>query len=171
MIFNVKSKKFIITVVFGVLLSFTAAYSLPWSYDMWSQDSIQPFEEPVVFPQKSVTTDGKKVVLENREKVEQIKINPIPASQESLERGEELYRYNCTVCHGPEGKGDGIIIKKGLGFYPVNLAAPVTVERTNGFIYAYIRYGGKVMMPSYSENISDTDAWHVVNYVRKLQGK
>ena len=25
------------------------------------------------------------------------------------------------------------------------------------------------MMPPYSENISEQDAWHVVNYVRKLQ--
>ena len=81
MIFNVKSKRFIIVAVLGVFVSFSAAYSLPWSFDMWSHDSIQPFEEPVVFPQKSVTTDGKKVVLEDREKVEQIKVNPIPVSK------------------------------------------------------------------------------------------
>ena len=171
MIFNVKSKRFIIVAVLGVFVSFSTAYSLPWSFDMWSQDSIQPFEEPVVFPQKSVTTDGKKVVLEDREKVEQIKVNPIPVSKESLEKGQELFKYNCIICHGPEGKGDGPIVKKGLGFYPLNLAGPLTVNRTDGFIYAYIRYGGKVMMPAYSENISETDAWHVVNYVRKLQGK
>lgn len=171
MIFNIKSKRFLILAVLGIFVSITTAYSLPWSYDMWSQDSIQPYEEPVVFPQKSVTTEGKKVVLEDREEVEQIKINPIPASEESLARGEELFKYNCVVCHGPQGNGDGIIIKKGLGFYPVNLNAEVTQNRTNGFLYAYIRYGGKVMMPSYSENISETDAWHVVNYIRKLQGK
>ncbi len=124
-----------------------------------------------MFPQNSVSTDGKKVILEDREKVEAIKVNPIPSSSESIKKGEELFKYNCIVCHGPEGKGDGIIIKKGLGFYPVNLVAPVTVNRTDGFLYAYIRYGGKVMMPSYSENISEINAWHVVNYIRKLQGK
>jgi hypothetical protein len=44
------------------------------------------------------------------------------------------------------------------------------IARTDGYIYAYIRYGGKVMMPSYRESITSEGAWDVVNYVRKLQG-
>ena len=41
----------------------------------------------------------------------------------------------------------------------------------DGYIFAYIRYGGKVMMPSYRENISKEQAWQVVNYVRHLQSQ
>jgi mono/diheme cytochrome c family protein len=52
----------------------------------------------------------------------------------------------------------------------MNLTTPAVVARTNGYIYAYIRYGGKVMMPSYRESITSESAWDVVNYVRKLQG-
>jgi mono/diheme cytochrome c family protein len=52
----------------------------------------------------------------------------------------------------------------------MNLTSPAVIARTNGYIYAYIRYGGKVMMPSYRESISSQGAWDVVNYVRKLQG-
>lgn len=149
----------------------SAAFAgLPWSWDMWSQDSFQPYELPVVFPQDSLPTDGEKVVLSDREEIEKITQNPIPSTNESLSEGKKLFDYNCVVCHGPQGKGDGIIVKKGLGFYPVNLAGPATVARTDGFIYAYIRFGGKVLMPGYSENISQDGAWHVVNYVRKLQG-
>jgi mono/diheme cytochrome c family protein len=136
---------------------------------MWSQDSIKPYEEPVIFPRNSISTDGGKTKLEDRNKVEQIKKGPIPRSGESVARGEKVFKEQCVVCHGPGGLGDGIIIKKGLGFYPVNLTTPAVAQRTDGYIYAYIRYGGKVMMPSYSENISEQDAWHVVNYVRKLQ--
>lgn len=165
-----RSRKTLIISATALLLFVSAAYAgLPWSWDMWLQESIQPYEEPVVFPQNSINNDGEKVVLDEREEIEQITENPFAATQESLETGKELFDYNCVVCHGPQGKGDGIIVKKGLGFYPVNLAGPATVERTDGFLYAYIRYGGKVLMPAYSENISKEDAWHVVNYIRKLQ--
>src|SRR5437867_1109314 len=33
--------------------------------------------------------------------------NPIPADQNSLTRGKELYVQECLTCHGPAGKGDG----------------------------------------------------------------
>ena len=155
---------------FAVLLPLSPAHSLPWSFDMWSQESIRPYEEPVIYPRDSVSTDGTRVRPEDRQKVEAVQKGPVPATAESVARGEKLFVYNCVVCHGPEGAGDGIIIKKGLGFYPVNLAVPAVRARSDGYIYAYIRYGGKVMMPAYGENISEEDAWHVVNYVRKLQG-
>ena len=144
-------------------------YSFPWNYDMWVQPSIKPYQKPLIYPGNSVTTDGEQSQPELRETKEEITKNPIPYSKQSAARGEELYAIYCAVCHGPEGKGDGIIIKKGLGFYPVNLGAPVTAARTDGYLYAYIRYGGKVMMPSYRESISAEDAWHTVNYLRKLQ--
>ena len=165
----VSASRVCVAVAIAVFISLSSAYSLPWSWDMWSQESIKPYEEPVIFPRNSISTDGKKVKLEDREKVEAIEKGPIPLTEESAERGETLFEYNCVVCHGPKGLGDGIIIKKGLGFYPVNLTTPLVKQRTDGYIYAYIRYGGKVMMPAYSENISEEDAWHVVNYVRKLQ--
>ncbi len=150
-------------------LSLSSAHSLPWSWDMWSQDSIKPYEEPVLFPRESVSTDGMQTKLEDRTAVEQIKKGPVPQTSESVARGAKVFKEQCAVCHGPEGLGDGIIIKKGLGFYPVNLTTAAVAQRTDGYIYAYIRYGGKVMMPSYSENISEQDSWHVVNYVRALQ--
>ena len=55
-------------------------------------------------------------------------------------------------------------------FYPVNLTQEQTVNRTDGYIYAYIRYGGKVMMPAYAR-ITPDETWDVVYYVRYLQGK
>ena len=161
--------KVCVALVFAVALSLSSAHSLPWSWDMWSQDSIQPYEEPVLFPRNSISTDGKKTKLEDREDVELIEKGPIPQSSESAARGAKVFKEQCAVCHGPGGLGDGIIIKKGLGFYPVNLTTPAVSQRSDGYIYAYIRYGGKVMMPPYSENISEQDAWHVVNYIRKLQ--
>lgn len=164
--------KLTIILVFGILLSYSVElYSFPWNYDMWEQPVNQPYEAPLVYPRNSVTTEGDTSSPEAREKKEAIKTSPVPYNKKSIERGKEVFDIHCTVCHGPQGKGDGIIVITGKGFYPVNLLAPGTVRRSDGFIYAYIRYGGKVMMPSYRENISEEDAWNVVNYIRSLQKK
>lgn len=144
------------------------AMSFPWSFDMWIQPSILPYEEPVLYPQLSVSTTGLRIKPLPREDFENIAVNPVPASEASLKNGEKVFNTYCFVCHGMEGKGDGPVIKR--GFYPLNLTTPGVVARDDGYIYAYIRYGGKVMMPSYRESITSEDAWDVVNYVRKLQG-
>jgi mono/diheme cytochrome c family protein len=148
----------------------TGVFGWPWSSDMWQQPSIKTNEETIAYPSNSVSKDqAMKPMLMTREEFEQITQNPQQPTQASLQRGEQLFYNLCFICHGKEGKGDGPIIKK--GFYPVDLTSPATQSRTDGYIYAYIRYGGKVMMPSYRENVSPEEAWDVVNYVRKLQGK
>src|SRR5207302_1292470 len=35
------------------------------------------------------------------------KDNPVPADQNSVTRGRNLYVRECLICHGPAGKGDG----------------------------------------------------------------
>ena len=144
-------------------------YSFPWNYDMWEQPGLQPYELPLIYPKNSITTDGKSLIVEDREKIEQTSNSPIQASKSSLKKGEKLFNSYCTACHGENGKGNGLIIQKGAGFYPVDLTAAGVKQRTDGYIYAYIRYGGKVMMPSYGESINKEDAWHIVNYIRKIQ--
>ncbi|MCY4043107.1 MAG: c-type cytochrome [Candidatus Dadabacteria bacterium] len=142
--------------------------AFPWSLDMWVQPSSDPYEKPVLHPQKSVSVNAAPA--KSREETEAIEKSPVPATAASIKRGKDLYKYNCVSCHGLKGLGDGLIITKGHGFYPVNLTAPGVVARTDGYLYAYIMYGGKVMMPAYAENMPvQGDAWHIVNYVRNLQ--
>lgn len=156
--------------VFAVCVLFTAdnALSFPWSLDMWVQPSSDPYEKPVLHPQKSVT--GKTPAKMTREDTEAVAESPVPPTARSIRRGKEIFSHNCVSCHGPKGRGDGLIIQKGHGFYPVDLTAPGVAARTDGYIYAYIVYGGKVMMPAYAENMPlPDDAWHAVNYIRRLQ--
>lgn len=152
----------------AVLLMPSYGRAFPWSLDMWIQPSSDPYEKPVLHPQKSVSS--KAAPAKNRDETEAIEKSPVPATAASIERGKKLFQYNCVSCHGSGGLGDGLIITKGHGFYPVNLTAPGVVARTDGYLYAYIMYGGKVMMPAYAENMPvQGDAWHIVNYVRNLQ--
>ena len=158
-----------ILTIITLMLSTQLVYSFPWNYDMWEQPAIQPYEQPVIYPDKSVTRDGEKLEPGERTEIEEITTNPVPSTTESIKRGEELYDIYCAVCHGENARGNGIIVQKGHGFYPVDLTSQGVAQRTNGYIYAYILYGGKVMMPAYGESISSDGAWHIINYVRSLQ--
>lgn len=164
-------KFYFLPIILLIVVSATGpVFGWPWSTDMMYQPSIKPYEEPLPYPDLSITSKGIRVdPIIPREVFEEMTVNPVSPDNASLEKGGLLFKNFCAPCHGPEGKGDGPVVKK--GFYPVNLTAPLTQGRTDGYIYAYIRFGGKVMMPSYRESLSEQDAWDLVNYVRKLQGK
>lgn len=161
-----------IITVFIFLFSAPSAHSLFWSYDMWEQPSIQPYQQPLSQPEGTVTTDGTVIGGEvDRDEIEQITSSPVRPTTESIEAGEQLYANFCAVCHGQDARGMGPIIEKGHGFYPVDLTSSGVAQRTDGYLYATIYYGGKVMMPAYKESLSPERAWHIVNYIRNIQGK
>lgn len=94
--------------------------------------------------------------------------NPVPASDSSVALGRRYFQVNCAVCHGDDGAGtrNPIMAKYGLG---INIVGDLTKARTDGYIFGMIR-NGRGLMPSYNR-IEEADRWHVVNYVRGLQGK
>lgn len=141
-------------------------FGFPWNYDMWKQKSIKPYEMPFSYPDNTVTIHGQ-TDPEERSKVEILTSNKLGKEKLDITIGKELFSIHCAVCHGANGDGDGPVIKK--GFYPVNLKAQGVKNRTDGYIFAYIRYGGKVMMPAYAENLTEEQSWQIVNYVRHLQ--
>ena len=94
--------------------------------------------------------------------------NPVPATEASLDRGEELFSRFCAPCHGPSGDGvSGYIVPAGYPPYP--LVSDRVKGFTDGFIYGMIRMG-RGNMPSYGHRITHFDRWSVVNYLRVLQG-
>ena len=80
--------------------------------------------------------------------------------------GGRLFQIYCVPCHGKEGHGDGYVGAK-LVLQPYNLSAEQTRQRTDGFIFGYMTFGGAVM-PIYAYDLSPTERWNVVNYVRKV---
>ncbi len=94
--------------------------------------------------------------------------NPVPVTEESITRGEELFLRFCAPCHGPNAMGvTGYIIPAGYPPYP--LITDRVRGFTDGYVYGMIRMG-RGLMPGYGHRISHFDRWNVVNYLRVLQG-
>lgn len=92
---------------------------------------------------------------------------PFPVTKEILDRGEGRYQIFCTVCHGPTGTGDGMIVRRGFrkppSFHDQSLRlAPV------GHYFDVVTNGWGAM-PSYAAQIPVPDRWAVIAYVRALQ--
>lgn len=87
--------------------------------------------------------------------------------------GQQMFDRHCMVCHGTAGLGDGPIIQRDAAeakypLPPPNLAAPLSVARSDGYLYAIIR-AGRGLMPAYGPRTTHRERWAIVTYVRQLQ--
>lgn len=145
------------------------AMAWPWSRDMTDSIAIKPQANPLPFPKRSVPVpDTATVHVADRDQSDKLN-NPIPATLESVGKGKELFTIYCTPCHGTSGTGDGLVGEK-LVLRPFDLTSPSVQAISDGMIFGYITFGGAVM-PVYGNDLSPTERWHVVNYVRNVFGK
>ncbi|HCR05021.1 MAG TPA: hypothetical protein DIU18_07520 [Gemmatimonadetes bacterium] len=97
--------------------------------------------------------------------------NPVPVTEQSLARGEVMYDRMCAVCHGPEGNSQQAAI---LPKFPVMAAFPLAsglaLTRSDGYLFGMITVG-RGIMPAYGHQVSYSDRWHIVNYVKQVQGR
>ena len=96
--------------------------------------------------------------------------SPIAAGDSrAIERGAQIYRVCCTVCHGPQGLGDGLVTKRGFP-PPPSLLTGKSVQMKDGQLFHILTYG-QGGMASYASQISPDDRWKAIVYVRNLQAK
>lgn len=154
-----------------------AVGKIPWFTTMRDQVVTRPFEappgaaRPLGLPAGSVPLNGREDSLDIFTpaglRVVDALADPAPRTPASLARGRRIYDTYCIVCHGAAGGGDGTVAGK-MGYVPP-LVTDMTKQRSDGFLYALIRQG-RGIMPRYGDKIRGVDRWHVVNYVRQLQG-
>jgi len=146
-----------------MLLAPSLACAWPWSKDMMNQISIKPQEKPIPFPQRSIPVPGTATTYV-RDQDYAIKMpNPIQPTAESVEKGRQLFMIYCTPCHGTSGTGNGTVGEK-LILRPFDLTSDAVQSLPDGFIFGYLTFGGAVM-PSYANDLSPTERWHVINFV------
>jgi mono/diheme cytochrome c family protein len=163
-------RKLFLTV--ALLLAPALAQAWPWSQDMANQISIKPQEsvDPnkpgmMPFPKHSVPVPGTTSLVKDMDTATK-QVNPVPADEKSVELGGRLFGIYCTPCHGYAGKGDGLVGQK-LILQPFDLTSDAVKQLTDGFIWGYVTFGGAIM-PSYANDLSPMERWHVINYVRKV---
>jgi mono/diheme cytochrome c family protein len=98
-----------------------------------------------------------------------LQANPIPASAESIARGQALYPQYCAECHGVSGRGDGPV---GLGLNPppADLTEHAVVgAHPDGQLFEWISQGiPNSAMPAFEEEIPEEERWNLVNFIRQL---
>jgi len=94
------------------------------------------------------------------------KKNPITPTHESLAAGQKIYSKTCAMCHGKNGDADGPAVIE-LNIHPAKLSDPQLATESDGSLFWKITTGKK-LMPAYGKRLSETDRWHLVNYIRTL---
>lgn len=148
---------------------------VPWFANMHTDIAIRPYKvaprPPVpgtvpvtgAEPELPVAAPTPAVVAQ----LGQMLPNPVLTTAASIERGRDRYAIYCTPCHGATGVGDGPVSAVWPGIPSV--VSPQATGYTDGYLYAVIK-NGRGLMPHYGDKIRGDDRWHVVNYLRVMQG-
>jgi mono/diheme cytochrome c family protein len=97
------------------------------------------------------------------------KKNPVPSDDKSIAAGKENYITNCMACHGAGGKGDGPAAPA-LEHPPGDLTSAKAQEQSDGAIFWKVTTGRKPM-PQAPKELTETQRWEIVNYVRTFAPK
>jgi mono/diheme cytochrome c family protein len=102
------------------------------------------------------------------------KANPIKSDNDSIEAGKKIFIQTCIACHGTAGKGDGPAAGA-LFPPPKDLSDPAITTQADGSLFWKISTGKNAMpafgvppAPGKPPQLSETDRWQVINYLRAL---
>ncbi len=104
--------------------------------------------------------------------------NPLSVlSPKQLTEAERLYLINCGICHGKALDGNGVLHKRTdgtdgpYGAAPAKLVGNVKYEdMPSGQMFYSVTYG-KGQMGSYASQLSTTQRWMVIQYIKAKQAE
>jgi mono/diheme cytochrome c family protein len=88
-----------------------------------------------------------------------------------VQRGTELYRVNCSMCHGADGRAQTLVAERfraADAIPPVDLTSPRVTRRTDGQLYWLIA-NGIGSMPPFGPLLSEDELWTLVSVIRQLE--
>jgi len=94
--------------------------------------------------------------------------NPVASTGASVASGEQTYQRYCRGCHGSTGQGG----PQGEGSVAPSNLVDATWEHgsSDTAIFSVIKsgIGPNYEMEAWGDRLTDTEIWHVVNYLRSL---
>ncbi len=101
--------------------------------------------------------------------------NPVPALDSlKMANAARLYLINCGICHGANLDGNGPLHKSGVyAAAPANFVDPgyqggKVFNMPDGQMFYSITYG-KNQMGSYASQLSRTQRWEIIHYIKSKQ--
>jgi len=92
---------------------------------------------------------------------------PMPVTAAVLARGQDRYNIFCAPCHGRTGKGDGIVVQRGMR-QPPSFTEDRLRNAAAGYFFDVMTHGFGAMQ-DYAAQIPVQDRWAIVAYERALQ--
>jgi len=104
-------------------------------------------------------------------------VHPGPASGQPpghAGNGADLYAEKCQLCHGARGEGWDWAAKVDKPPVPVPDLATVSPERSDEYLFDVVKGGGEAVgrtrfMPAFGFQLTDTEVWDLVAYMRSLE--
>jgi mono/diheme cytochrome c family protein len=93
--------------------------------------------------------------------------SPVPFTRDVLERGRERFNIYCAVCHGEDGYGRGIVVRRGFP-PPPSYHDDRLRQAPDGHLFDVMTRGYGAMLP-FADRLAPRDRWAVVGYIRALQ--
>ena len=162
----------LVTVLLGVLVA-------SCRQDMHDQPRHEPMEQSAFFadgrssrPRVAGTVARGELELdahltEGRVDGELATSFPFRITREMLERGRDRYDIFCAPCHGFDGDGDGMVVRRGMK-QPPSLHVARLRDAPPGHHFDVITRGFGAMF-DHADRIEVRDRWAIVAYVRALQ--
>jgi mono/diheme cytochrome c family protein len=92
--------------------------------------------------------------------------NPVKGNADATAKGKEKFDQLCFVCHGSDGRGDGVAVQS-LDVDPADFGSDKVQDQADGELF-WKMTTGRGMMVSYKELLTEEQRWQLVNYVRVL---
>ena len=150
-------------------------------HDMWEQPKYQPLQPssfftdgasarplvPGVVAQESARIESTVDTGRDTSGTKYATTNPLPITKALLQRGRIRYEQFCTPCHGMDGYGNGMIVRRGFPA-PPSYHSQRLRNAPDGHYFDVITNGYGAMY-SYAARVSVSDRWAITAYIRALQ--
>lgn len=155
--------------IFVLCISCSNAFALPFNDDMVDTQQFVAGESSRKKPEGSVAIGALEYKVKDKAEAEKLS-NPLKGDLASALYGKRLFQVNCSPCHGDISQKEYNVGPVAAKFAsPPDISSETYQQKSDGYLYGTIHFGGLALMPALGWKLSPTEHWDIVNYIRKVQ--